>query len=76
MSRQTLTHCGKYLDQNQEADFHLELAQSAKQKSENEKKREENKIQYKKRPLLNLPESKIFQSRTEQLAKGLDRTSL
>ena len=30
MSRQTLTHCGKYLDQNQEADFHLELAQSAK----------------------------------------------
>jgi hypothetical protein len=22
------THCGKYLDQNQEADFHLELAQS------------------------------------------------
>jgi hypothetical protein len=30
MSRQTLTHCGKYSDQNQEADFHLELAQSAK----------------------------------------------
>jgi hypothetical protein len=30
MSRQILTHCGKYLDQNQEADFHLELAQSAK----------------------------------------------
>lgn len=30
MSRQTLTHCDKYLDQNQEADFRLELAQSAK----------------------------------------------
>ena len=30
MSRQTLTHCGKYSDQNQEADFRLELAQSAK----------------------------------------------
>jgi hypothetical protein len=38
MSRQTLTHCGKYSDQNQEADFHLELAQSAKWKCENEKK--------------------------------------
>ena len=29
-SKQTLTHCGKYWDQNQEADFHLGLAQSAK----------------------------------------------
>jgi len=34
LSRQTLTHCGKYLDQNQEADFHLELVQSAKWRSE------------------------------------------
>ena len=30
MSRQTLTHCGMYLNQNQEADFHLVLALSAK----------------------------------------------
>jgi len=38
LSRQTLTHCGKYLDQNQEADFHLGLVQSAKWRSEKGKK--------------------------------------
>jgi hypothetical protein len=41
MSRQTLTHCGKYLDQNQEADFHLGLVQSAKWKSKKGKKKKE-----------------------------------
>lgn len=47
MSRQTLTHCGKYSDQNQEADFHLELAQSAKWQCEKEKKiKQKSSIQH------------------------------
>lgn len=44
----TLTHCGKYLDQNQGEDFHLGLVLSAKRKKkwetkENEKKKETRK---------------------------------
>ena len=34
ISGQTLTHWGKYLDQNQEVDFQLELVQSSKWRSE------------------------------------------
>jgi len=48
MSGQTLTHCGKYLDQNQEADFHLELVQSAKWRSEKGKKGKRGQIKRKK----------------------------
>ena len=47
MSRQTLTHCGKYSDQNQEADFHLELAQSAKIKMWKRKENKKSKIKQK-----------------------------
>ena len=49
MSRQTLTHCGMYLDQNQEADFHLGLVQSAKGRCEKEKKRKRDKSRLKKK---------------------------
>jgi len=38
ISGQTLTHWGKYLDQNQEVDFQLELVQSSKWRSEKGKK--------------------------------------
>ena len=48
MSGQTLTHCGKYLDQNQEADFHLELVQSAKWRSEKGKKGKRGQIKREK----------------------------
>lgn len=39
----TLTHCGKYLDQTQEANFHLGLVQSAKMIKWEKKKKNKGK---------------------------------
>lgn len=43
-TQMTLTHCGMYLDQNQEADFHLALVQSAKSKDKGENKNKEKSV--------------------------------
>ena len=48
ISGQTLTHWGKYLDQNQEVDFQLELVQSSKWRSEKGKKGKRGQIKREK----------------------------
>ena len=59
-----------YLDQTQEADFHLELAQSAKLKSEREKKEKEKK----KKPNCLLPTPREFQPPKENQPTNIQKT--